>query len=128
MNQNIRNADKKTNDSSEYEGLSAELLEMIAERLNESFYYRILSKNEKKAISSEAFGYLLKLNSDCYISKFEFEKILSLSFALSKTIHKVISLRYMVKIVDILFIENNANLSYKRLWKQSHPIKVIHKL
>lgn len=102
-------------DLSEFDDLPPEFWDIITDKLNKPVYNRILSESERKMISTAAFGHLIKLHSGGFIDRFEFERILALSFGLSNIVQKQITQNMMKQITDMTLLNGTIELSVKEI-------------
>lgn len=78
-------------------------------------YNRILSNQEKEALSPEAFGYLLSLASLKSITRYQFEYMLLLSINMFNITFRQLDLKQIQKMVDIVVLEANGNVNPNKL-------------
>ncbi len=90
-----------------------ELVEAILTPEPSKNYIRVLSEDEKKFITTEAFGYLLHLHDLGSIDDNLLEKVLSVSLQMSLFLKKMINKPMIDEIVNYLIFAESANLSIK---------------
>ncbi len=90
-------------------------IEAILEEKEPETYNRVLSADEKKVLSTEAFGYLMHLLEIKSIDKFMFEKIISLSMQLNTFMKRKITKKMMDDIVNFLIFSGQGDVSIKDL-------------
>lgn len=74
---------------------------------------RVLSEEEKKFITTDAFGYLIHLNEIGSINETLLEKVLSISLQMSIFLKKVINKKMMDEVVNYIIFSESANISLR---------------
>ena len=78
-------------------------------------YNRILSEDEKRVLSPEAFGYLVNLLCLKSIDRDMFERIITLSMQLNIFVRKKIDKQMMDDIVNLIIFSGKSEISIKDL-------------
>ena len=90
-------------------------IDAILEEKEPETYNRVLSADEKKVLSTEAFGYLMHLLKINSIDRFMFEKIISLSMQLNSFMKRKMTKNMMDDIVNFLIFSGQGDVSIKDL-------------
>jgi len=93
------------------EGLiHAELEKLFSEIMSELArpYIRVLSDEEKKAISKDAINYLFKLRRERYLSEENFEKIMFLSTVISTMTGQQGDFRVVEDVLNMIYFTDGA--------------------
>jgi len=90
-------------------------IDAILEEKEPETYNRVLSSDEKKVLSTEAFGYLMHLLKINSIDRFMFEKIISLSMQLNSFMKRKMTKNMMDDIVNFLIFSGQGDVSIKDL-------------
>lgn len=78
-------------------------------------YYRVLSDDEKRVISPDAFGYLVHLLMIDSIDKSVFEKVINISMQLNMFLKRRINKEMMDEIVNYLIFSGRKEISIKEI-------------
>jgi len=92
-----------------------ELMESIVIRQESKHYNRILSADERKVLTTEAFGYLIHLLDLGSITKELFETIITLSMQLSAFLKRIITRDMIDNIVNYIIFSGIEDISVKDL-------------
>lgn len=90
-------------------------IDAILEEKEPETYNRVLSADEKKVLSTEAFGYLMHLLKINSIDRFMFEKIISLSMQLNSFMKRKLTKNMMDDIVNFIIFSGQGDVSIKDL-------------
>ncbi|HHE37682.1 MAG TPA: hypothetical protein ENL20_03810 [Candidatus Cloacimonetes bacterium] len=85
-------------------------IDAILEEKEPETYNRVLSADEKKVLSTEAFGYLMHLLKINSIDRFMFEKIISLSMQLNSFMKRKLTKNMMDDIVNFIIFSGQGDV------------------
>ena len=109
--------DRSTKKKLDKYGMSEKELKVFMEGLLKSnetkVYNRILAEDERRAITPEAFGYLVELLSLKSIDKNLFENVISLSMQLHVFLKRKIDKRMMDDIVNFLIFSGRGEVTIR---------------
>ncbi len=109
--------DRSTKKKLDKYGMSEKELKVFMEGLVKSnetkIYNRILAEDERRAITPEAFGYLVELLSLKSIDKNLFENVISLSMQLHVFLKRKIDKRMMDDIVNFLIFSGRGEVTIR---------------
>ncbi len=111
--------DKSTKEKLKKLGLSDieinDFMEALVSGKDTSPYFRVLAEDEKRVITTEAFGYLMGLLNHKSITKDMFERIISLSMQLQMFMKKRIDRQIMDEIVNFMVFSGNSDITVREL-------------
>jgi len=91
------------------------LMKTVATQGNITSYNRILAEDEKRVITPDAFGYLMKLLNCNSINEDIFEKIITLSLQLHVFLKKQINKKMMDDIINFMIFSGQQEVTVKEL-------------
>ncbi|MCD4829014.1 MAG: hypothetical protein K8R90_06250 [Candidatus Cloacimonetes bacterium] len=106
-------ANAETSDSEE--DLEELVEQMLSETNVEAYYSRLLGAEERRAISNDAFGYLLQLYALDTIDSIAFEKIMTLCMHLVVFMQQRIDLPMIEQLVNLVLFSAGDAVSIKEI-------------